>query len=206
MRDWVFIPNFPRCCLRQPGPFYRTAGALCALLLVVTVSSATKTKSSTSKSGATKHVSGASHTTSKTAHNRSARGTSASRSASHGKKGSHAASVKGGKKSSKKVARGQQGIDSDRASEIQAALIREKYMDGEPNGIFDQRTKDALIKYQAAHGWQTKVLPDSRALIKLGLGPSRDGLLNPESAAVGSGHELGAEKEIPGGSMPMPRK
>jgi hypothetical protein len=28
-----------------------------------------------------------------------------------------------------------------------------------------------MQKFQADHGWQTKLTPDSRALIKLGLGP-----------------------------------
>jgi len=49
------------------------------------------------------------------------------------------------------------------------------------------------------NGWQSKIVPDARALIKLGLGPSRDGLLNPESAAIASPKALSAEKEIPGG-------
>lgn len=31
-----------------------------------------------------------------------------------------------------------------------------------------------MARYQADHGWQSKVTPDSRALIKLGLGPSHD--------------------------------
>jgi hypothetical protein len=39
-----------------------------------------------------------------------------------------------------------------------------------------------MQRYQAAQGWQSKTTPDSRALIKLGLGPSPDHLLNPESA------------------------
>jgi hypothetical protein len=39
-----------------------------------------------------------------------------------------------------------------------------------------------MRRYQADHGWQSKTVPDSRALIKLGLGPSKDHLLNPESA------------------------
>jgi hypothetical protein len=39
-----------------------------------------------------------------------------------------------------------------------------------------------MRRYQAANGWQTKTVPDARALIKLGLGPSHDHLLNPESA------------------------
>ena len=56
-----------------------------------------------------------------------------------------------------------------------------------------------MQKYQGDNDWQTKVLPDSRALIKLGLGPNHEGLLNPESAAV-SPHFV-QEKEIPGGSV-----
>ena len=78
---------------------------------------------------------------------------------------------------------GQQKIDSDRAREIQTALIREKYMDGEPSGNWDAQTKAAMTRYQADHGWQTKMLPDSRALISLGLGPKHYNLLNPESVA-----------------------
>ena len=95
--------------------------------------------------------------------------------------------------------RGQQGITSDRAMQIQQALIREGYLDGEPSGFWDQRTKDAMIRYQGENGWQTKITPDSRALIKLGLGPRHDGLLNPDSAALSAPHELGAERTIPGG-------
>jgi Putative peptidoglycan binding domain len=95
--------------------------------------------------------------------------------------------------------RGQQVISSERAAQIQSALIREHYLDGAPSGVWDQRTKDAMIRYQAENGWQTKITPDSRALIKLGLGPRHDGLLNPDSAALGSPHELGVEREIPGG-------
>ena len=39
-----------------------------------------------------------------------------------------------------------------------------------------------MRRYQAAQGWQTKQVPDSRALIRLGLGPDHGHLLNPESA------------------------
>ena len=79
--------------------------------------------------------------------------------------------------------RGQQAIKPERTREIQAALIREKYLTGEPSGQWDERTKNAMARYQADHGWQSKRLPDSRALIGLGLGPTHDGLLNPESVA-----------------------
>ncbi len=78
--------------------------------------------------------------------------------------------------------RGQQKMDSDRARQVQAALIREHYLSGEPTGVWDQKSQNAMVRFQAANGWQTKVIPDSRALIKLGLGPSNDHLLNPDSA------------------------
>lgn len=68
--------------------------------------------------------------------------------------------------------KGQQGINAERATQIQQALIREKYLTGEPTGAWDARTQAALVKYQGDNGWQTKVVPDSRALIKLGLGPN----------------------------------
>jgi hypothetical protein len=103
-----------------------------------------------------------------------------------------------GKRAARGV-RGQQVISSERAGQIQSALIREHRLDGEATGVWDQRTKDAMIRYQAENGWQTKITPDSRALIKLGLGPRHEGLLNPDSAALASPHELGAEREIPGG-------
>jgi hypothetical protein len=79
--------------------------------------------------------------------------------------------------------RGQQAIKEDRAREIQTALIREHYLTGEPSGARDERTKKAMAKYQEDRGWQAKKLPDARALIQLGLGPTHEGLLNPESVA-----------------------
>lgn len=92
----------------------------------------------------------------------------------------HTTSKKRRKKSTR--LRGQQKIDSERAQQIQEALIREHYLKGEPTGSWNQATEDALRRFQAANGWQSKTVPDSRALIKLGLGPSKDHLLNPESA------------------------
>jgi len=78
--------------------------------------------------------------------------------------------------------RGQQKIDSQRALQIQQALIREHYLSGKPSGVWDNATQAAMQKYQADNGWQSKTTPDSRALIKLGLGPDQEHLLNPESA------------------------
>jgi hypothetical protein len=135
------------------------------------------------------------HTSARVASKRSSGQASAQKSkSSHGKKGS--------KYSSKK--RGQQAIDSGRARQIQAALIREHYMQGEPSGSWDGATQAAMKRYQADQGWQSKQIPDSRALIKLGLGPSHDHLLNPESAMTTppAAYPKAAVKPVPADSVP----
>lgn len=75
---------------------------------------------------------------------------------------------------------GQRQIEPERAKEIQDALIREHYLSGPASGQWDPTTEAAMQKFQADHGWQTKLTPDSRALIKLGLGPQAD----PSGAAA----------------------
>ena len=69
---------------------------------------------------------------------------------------------------------GQREIQPERATEIQNALIREHYLSAPASGEWDSSTEAAMQKFQADHGWQTKLTPDSRALIKLGLGPHDD--------------------------------
>ena len=103
------------------------------------------------------------------------------------------------RKSTKKIAkrRGQQAMDPARVREIQAALIRERYLDGQPNGLWDQRSQAAMQRFQQQNGWQTKMIPDSRALIKLGLGPDRANLINPETAAI---------TYLPGGGSSSPQR
>jgi peptidoglycan hydrolase-like protein with peptidoglycan-binding domain len=87
------------------------------------------------------------------------------------------------KKTASHKVQGQRGIDSDRAREIQSALIKQNYMSGEPSGQWDNETQAAMQKFQADNGWQTKLTPDSRALIKLGLGPDHAGTLPPATAS-----------------------
>jgi hypothetical protein len=96
------------------------------------------------------------------------------------------------KKTASHQLHGQRQIDSDRAKEIQTALIREHYLTGEPSGQWDTESQAAMTKYQADQGWQTKLTPDSRALIKLGLGPNQ-----PASAAP-----LGNQASAPGSLTP----
>jgi peptidoglycan hydrolase-like protein with peptidoglycan-binding domain len=96
----------------------------------------------------------------------------------------HAAHHKGKKH---KFVPGQRGIEPERAKEIQDALIREHYLPGPASGQWDSTTESAMQKFQADHGWQTKLTPDSRALIKLGLGPSDPGPAAAQSATPGAG-------------------
>lgn len=79
------------------------------------------------------------------------------------------------RKHSKTIAKhvGQRSIDDDRASQIQSALVKSGYL-SDPSGHWDTQTSAAMQKYQSDNGWQTKLVPDSRAIIKLGLGPDRD--------------------------------
>lgn len=81
------------------------------------------------------------------------------------------------------VLHGQQSIQPDRVTEIQQALVREHYLSEEPNGQWDAATQSAMQKYQAEQGWQTKLMPDSRALKKLGLGPDYSSAINAKTAA-----------------------
>ena len=73
---------------------------------------------------------------------------------------------------------GQQAIDSERVTAIQTALVREHYLSSEPSGKWDADTQAAMLKFQADQGWQTRLTPDSRALIKLGLGPNHSTAIN----------------------------
>jgi peptidoglycan hydrolase-like protein with peptidoglycan-binding domain len=82
-----------------------------------------------------------------------------------------------------KRSRGQQAIDSERVIQIQQALIREHYMTGDATGNWDSSTIAAMQKFQADQGWQTKLMPDSRALKKLGLGPDYSNAINASGSS-----------------------
>ena len=94
----------------------------------------------------------------------------------------HAHGSHKGKAAKSHKTRGQQAIESNRVTEIQQALIREHYMDGDPSGKWDAGTAAAMQKFQADQGWQTKLMPDSRALKKLGLGPDYSGAINAKNS------------------------
>src|SRR5580698_4241333 len=65
-------------------------------------------------------------------------------------------------------------IDDTRATQIQTSLIKSGYLSGEASGHWDSQTETAMRKFQSDNGWQTKLMPDSRAIIKLGLGPHQN--------------------------------
>jgi len=150
----------------------RIAGvvAVCVIGMLCALVPASAHQSSSSDSTAKKPATSAAHRTHKTS------ATSKTASAK-----TRLASSKKSSRRKKKV-RGQQKIDSERAQAIQEALIREHYLSGTATGTWNADSEAAMRRYQADHGWQSKTVPDSRALIKLGLGPSNDHLLNPESA------------------------
>ena len=184
-------------------------GAVCALTLSCVL--AVPARAGQDSSGTANNKS----TTAKKSGSASAQ--KASSSSSGVKKTSSNTSGKRSRRKSSRL-RGQQKIDSERAHAIQEALIREHYLSGAPTGTWNQACEEAMRRYQADHGWQSKTVPDSRALISLGLGPSKDHLLNPESAmttvpdrprapvtpATSHTSPATAEPVLPTSSMPAP--
>jgi peptidoglycan hydrolase-like protein with peptidoglycan-binding domain len=90
-------------------------------------------------------------------------------------------------------------ITAERATQIQTALIRVGYLTGSPSGEWDSPTQAAMERMQSDNGWQTKLVPDARAIIKLGLGSSATTALAP-SGTVGDPDIL----TFPSESHPVP--
>lgn len=84
---------------------------------------------------------------------------------------------------------GPRAIETQRATEIQTALIKAGYLTGSPSGRWDAESQFAMQKLQASKGWQTKLTPDSRALILLGLGPHQT--LNDDAAKLSVANGVG---------------
>lgn len=72
------------------------------------------------------------------------------------------------------------GIPSERATEIQKALIKAGYMDGPPSGQYDDATIQAMKQYQSANGLSQTGLPSAPLLKRLGVPKrSNDGYAVP---------------------------
>jgi peptidoglycan hydrolase-like protein with peptidoglycan-binding domain len=78
---------------------------------------------------------------------------------------------------------GQQAIAPERVTEIQTALIHAHYLSKDADGLWDSTTEAAMQKYQSDHGWQTRLMPDSRAIKALGLGPDYSNAINAKNAS-----------------------
>jgi hypothetical protein len=98
-----------------------------------------------------------------------------------------------------------QGIDSARATQIQTALIKVGYLTGTPSGAWDAQTQAAMEKLQADNGWQTKLVPDARAIIKLGLGPNTPSPVAANAAASEEREEPSAIAPEPAAAVPAAR-
>jgi hypothetical protein len=170
----------------------------CVALLAATLSSAQETDSKSSAQPASKPASSSHATTG--SHTKTSKSTHTSAHSTAGK------SKKSRKSASKGRTHGQQKIDSKRTEEIQEALIREHYLDGKPTGVWNDATQQAMQKYQADNNWQSKTTPDARALIKLGLGPDHDHLLNPESAMTSQPQSAHSDSLPPRGGASDPDK
>ncbi|WP_260739205.1 peptidoglycan-binding domain-containing protein [Tunturiibacter lichenicola] len=81
---------------------------------------------------------------------------------------------------------GQHAIDDTRATQIQTSLIKSGYLAGAASGHWDSQTESAMQKFQEDNGWQTKLIPDSRAIIKLGLGPAHTSSTSSTSSTMAS--------------------
>jgi peptidoglycan hydrolase-like protein with peptidoglycan-binding domain len=79
--------------------------------------------------------------------------------------------------------------EPERIQEIQRALVQAGYSKEEPNGRWDEQTREAMRRYQADHGFPTTGLPEAKSLMKLGLGPHP----LPADVDTGSGPKAGAD-------------
>ncbi|MGA7639034.1 MAG: peptidoglycan-binding domain-containing protein, partial [Candidatus Acidiferrales bacterium] len=68
----------------------------------------------------------------------------------------------------------------ERISEIQGALSRGGYYQGQPNGKWDSNTVSALQKFQSDNGMNASGKLDAPSLQKLGLGSSTAGVDAPK--------------------------
>ncbi|MFP5235496.1 MAG: peptidoglycan-binding domain-containing protein [Acidobacteriota bacterium] len=118
------------------------------------------------------------HTTATAAHK-----TKSSHAAAHRTALKHGRTTRSTRRSRRHILHGQQAIQPERVTQIQQALIKAHYLNGEADGQWDTTTVAAMQKYQADHGWQTRLMPDSRALKSLGLGPDYSNALNASGAS-----------------------
>jgi peptidoglycan hydrolase-like protein with peptidoglycan-binding domain len=60
-------------------------------------------------------------------------------------------------------------IDSERVTEIQQALLKRGLYQGDPTGIYDEETINAMIRFQASQKIPATGYPTAHSLNRLGL-------------------------------------
>lgn len=78
----------------------------------------------------------------------------------------------------------QKAPTADRITEIQSALSRNGFYDGNPNGKWDASSVAAMQKFQSANGLDATGKLDALSLQKLGLGSETAGVYAPETPHV----------------------
>jgi len=81
---------------------------------------------------------------------------------------------------------GQKAPTPDRISEIQTALSRDGYYQGDPSGKWDSNTVAAVQKFQSANGMDANGKLDAPTLQRLGLGSDIAGVSAPKPIVPGS--------------------
>jgi peptidoglycan hydrolase-like protein with peptidoglycan-binding domain len=112
-----------------------------------------------------------------------AQSSSSSSSVSSGTSNSSTSSKKQSKKRRLHHEPSQKAPTPDRISEIESALHRGGYYQGDPNGKWDANTVAAMQKFQSANGLEPTGKLDALSLQKLGLGSSTAGVSAPKPPA-----------------------
>ena len=84
----------------------------------------------------------------------------------------------------------QKAPTADRIAEIQSALARAGYYQGDPNGKWDGDTIGAMQKFQSSNGLDATGKLDALSLQKLGLGSSIAGVSAPKPVKPPAGSAL----------------
>ncbi len=116
----------------------------------------------------------------------------------------HTATVSSKKKPSKKRRNSsrqstQKAPTSDRITEIQSALARGGYLQGDPTGKWDSTTVAAMQKFQSSNGLESNGKLDALSLQKLGLGSDIAGVSAPKPIVPHGSASLNAQP-VPGPS------
>jgi len=111
---------------------------------------------------------------------------SSPQASSSGTASAHSSSTSTKKKSKKRRSRReptQKAPTPDRIKEIQSALARGGYYQGEPNGKWDLNTATAMQKFQSGNGLEPSGKINALSLQKLGLGSEIAGVSAPKPVA-----------------------